>query len=189
MYGLSRVFLILALMYYLYALVLLAVLLTPWSWYVLGGIGLMIVVKERRNLPVYTSHGWAAWETESGLRKARMAEGRGLILGRLYGARCRPSIRALFNWTLGARDACWMFFAKKRKAPVITMPPHVVHTSVFAPAGAGKSTGLVIPFLLRCPDSAVVIDLKGELALATAEARWRMGHEIVVLDPYGVVTQ
>jgi len=64
-----------------------------------------------------------------------------------------------------------------------------VHTAVFAPAGAGKSTGLVAPFLLTNRDSCVVVDLKGELAKITADARRRMGHKVVLLDPYRQVTQ
>jgi type IV secretion system protein VirD4 len=36
--------------------------------------------------------------------------------------------------------------------------------------------------------SCVVIDFKGELAKITAAARRRMGHKVVILDPYHVVT-
>ena len=63
-----------------------------------------------------------------------------------------------------------------------------VHTAVFAPTGVGKGVSCVIPFLLDCRDSCVVVDFKGELAAATMKRRRRMGHRIVLLDPYQMVT-
>jgi type IV secretion system protein VirD4 len=120
--------------------------------------------------------------------------GRGLILGRLLGTArvgLTAGIKGLLDGKLKAMDACRRFFIalrqKEQPAPLVRLPQAI--TSVcFAPPGAGKSTGLVIPFLLTCEESCVVIDFSGELALATAEARRRMGDEIVILDPYKVVT-
>ena len=63
-----------------------------------------------------------------------------------------------------------------------------VHSAVFAPTGVGKGVSCVIPFLLDCPESCVVVDFKGELARATMARRRRMGHRIVLLDPYRMVT-
>src|SRR5262249_38416352 len=60
----------------------------------------------------------------------------------------------------------------------------VPHTATFAPAGVGKTKSLVVPFLLECRDSMVIVDFKGELALLTAKQRQAMGHEIILLDPY-----
>ena len=46
------------------------------------------------------------------------------------------------------------------------------------------------PHLLTSEASAIIIDLKGELAKLTAEhRRKRFGHRIVLLDPYQQVTQ
>ena len=42
------------------------------------------------------------------------------------------------------------------------------HCLVVAPTGAGKGRGLVIPNLLQWPHSMIVVDVKGEAALATA---------------------
>ena len=66
--------------------------------------------------------------------------------------------------------------------------PQAVHTSVFAPTGVGKGVSCILPFLLTCPESCVVVDFKGENAKITAEhRRQRFGHEVVLLDPYNVV--
>ena len=46
-----------------------------------------------------------------------------------------------------------------------------------------------MPFLLSTPESAVVLDYKGENYLLTAKHRRRkFGHRIVALDPFHVVT-
>lgn len=67
--------------------------------------------------------------------------------------------------------------------------PQAIHTAVFAPTGVGKGVSCVIPFLLTCPESCVVIDFKGENYKLTAEHRKRkFGHRIVVLDPHRMVT-
>lgn len=59
------------------------------------------------------------------------------------------------------------------------------HALTIAGARAGKGVGLIIPNLLRWPHNALVIDPKGEAAIATAEARERMGQAVHVLDPFG----
>jgi type IV secretory pathway TraG/TraD family ATPase VirD4 len=63
-----------------------------------------------------------------------------------------------------------------------------VHTLTIAPPGAGKSTGLIVPFLRECRDSMVVNDIKGELYALTASHRRAMGHTVLALDPWRLVT-
>jgi type IV secretion system protein VirD4 len=46
-----------------------------------------------------------------------------------------------------------------------------------------------VPFLRECPDSAVVLDVKGELYRLTHDHRRAMGHVVHALDPWRVVTQ
>jgi type IV secretion system protein VirD4 len=47
-----------------------------------------------------------------------------------------------------------------------------------------------LPFLLTCPESCVVIDIKrGENAKKSADARRKMGHRVVLVDPFRVVTE
>lgn len=59
------------------------------------------------------------------------------------------------------------------------------HVVTVAGSRAGKSSTVLIPNLLRYPGSALVLDPKGELARATAEARRAMGQEVFILDPFG----
>ena len=56
------------------------------------------------------------------------------------------------------------------------------HLITIAPTGTGKTSGPVICNALRHPGQLVVIDMKGEVFAATADARRAMGQEIHVLD-------
>lgn len=62
------------------------------------------------------------------------------------------------------------------------------HITTIASTGAGKGTGAIIPNLLLDTGPAVVIDPKGENYLVTAQARSRMGHRVVLLDPFEVIS-
>ncbi len=57
-----------------------------------------------------------------------------------------------------------------------------------APTGAGKGVGLIIPALLTYPGSVIVTDIKGENYQVTARYRRALGQQVVVLDPFGLVT-
>jgi type IV secretion system protein VirD4 len=56
------------------------------------------------------------------------------------------------------------------------------HLMTFAPTGAGKTSGPVICNALKHKGQLIVIDIKGEIHAATAEARRAMGQEVHVLD-------
>ena len=56
------------------------------------------------------------------------------------------------------------------------------HLMTFAPTGAGKTTGPVICNALTHEGQLIVIDIKGEIYAATAEARRKMGQQVHVLD-------
>lgn len=58
------------------------------------------------------------------------------------------------------------------------------HALTIASARSGKGVGTIIQNLLRWPESALVIDPKGEAAEATAEHRESMGQAVHVLDPF-----
>ena len=60
------------------------------------------------------------------------------------------------------------------------------HVLTCAPTGAGKGVGAVIPNLLEYPGSALVLDIKGENVAVTARARRELGHQVFVVDPFGV---
>ncbi|HZZ78901.1 MAG TPA: type IV secretory system conjugative DNA transfer family protein [Gemmataceae bacterium] len=57
-----------------------------------------------------------------------------------------------------------------------------------ASTGSGKGRGVLIPNLLCNSGSVIVIDIKGELFQVTGRARREMGHRVVVLDPFHLVT-
>jgi type IV secretion system protein VirD4 len=56
------------------------------------------------------------------------------------------------------------------------------HLITFAPTGAGKTTGPVICNALRHPGQLIVLDMKGKVHEATAEARRAMGQKVHVID-------
>ena len=62
------------------------------------------------------------------------------------------------------------------------------HLITLARTGAGKGVGCIIPALLRYRGPAIVIDPKGENYQVTARRRREMGHEVRVLDPFGVTS-
>ncbi len=56
------------------------------------------------------------------------------------------------------------------------------HLITFAPTGTGKTSGPVITNALKHPGQLIVLDMKGEVFAATAEARRAMGQDIHVVD-------
>jgi type IV secretion system protein VirD4 len=100
-------------------------------------------------------------------------------------------VRKLFSWRISAKEICNEFWSSRdRRRGCLVRLAHTVHTVVFAATGGGKGVSCIIPFLLTCPDSCVVIDFKGENALKTAKHRAKkFGHRIVLLDPFKIVTQ
>lgn len=131
-----------------------------------------------------TAHGTSRWAQPPDV--LHLLSGNGLILGYLGGRISTAwKLLSLLNLRLPSRVACQRFFNFQ---PIVRLTK-AVHVSVFAPTGTGKGVSLVVPTLLTCPDSMVAVDFKGELAGLTARARRAMGHRVVVLDPYHVVTR
>jgi type IV secretion system protein VirD4 len=56
------------------------------------------------------------------------------------------------------------------------------HLITFAPTGTGKTSGPVICNALKHPGQLIVLDMKGEIHKATAEARRGMGQKVHVID-------
>ena len=154
------------------------VLLLRWLGIVL--LIVLFVMHVKRNRKPLTAHGTARWADESDID----LESRGLLIGRLSVR--KHSIGRLFNPRVNSLDACMSFWGEK-KNPLVRV--NAIHTAVFAPTGVGKGVSFVIPHLLTCPESTVVVDFKGENYRATAKAREKMGHRIVALDPFHVVTE
>ena len=63
------------------------------------------------------------------------------------------------------------------------------HMLTIAGSRGGKGSSAIIPNLLLWEGSAVVIDPKGTNAHVTAEARRKMGQNVHIIDPFGVVTK
>ncbi len=62
------------------------------------------------------------------------------------------------------------------------------HALVIAETGGGKGRNFLIPNLLESHNSMVVIDPKGEAASITARRRRQMGQEVVIIDPFRIVS-
>jgi type IV secretion system protein VirD4 len=58
------------------------------------------------------------------------------------------------------------------------------HVMTFAPTGAGKGIGAVIPTLLSYPGPVIVVDPKGENYAVTARRRRELGQQVICLDPF-----
>jgi type IV secretion system protein VirD4 len=71
--------------------------------------------------------------------------------------------------------------------PLVRINP--VATALYGPPGSGKSQGVILPWLAENNVSACVVDFKGELAKESFRLRKKMGHRVVLLDPFKVVTQ
>lgn len=63
------------------------------------------------------------------------------------------------------------------------------HIITVAPTGAGKGRGAIIPNLLRYEGPVIVVDPKGENCRVTARARRAMGHDVRIIDPFGLVAE
>jgi type IV secretion system protein VirD4 len=183
----ARLMLILGLGALAFAAIFAATVLNPPPWLLALLVVFVVLAAYRKVIPGV--HGTSRWANGRDLAPL-MASSRGLLLGRAF---TRPllasAIRLLFRapWR-DSIGACRVFFAtlRSKKTPgELVRLPDVVHTSLFAPTGVGKSTGVLIPHLLICEDSCVVVDPKGELALATARHRRKVfGDKCVFLDPF-----
>lgn len=157
---------------------------------VIGGIAW--AAKRGRTL---TAFGTARWANADDLRNAGMLGGQGLIVGRLLNSQrppLLPAVLGLVSPRVKSADACDVFFRAIFRKPGGNSPmvrlSRSVHSAIFASTGAGKNVSCVFPFLLSCQDSCVTVDFKGENYRVSAERRRQMGHQIVALDPWHLVT-
>ena len=105
--------------------------------------------------PARAAHGSAAWGRWRDVRRAGLAGRAGVTVG---GWKRPFSVRRLTH------DG----------------PEHVI---CFAPTRSGKGAGLVLPTLLSWPDSALVLDIKGENYALSAGWRSASGQRVVRFDP------
>lgn len=174
----------LILLAYLAALIIWVV---PYGWVIVTALLMFGVFNRSSPLSAF---GTARWATAKDI--PHMLEGNRILLGTMPGkVSLLEGVLALLNRRLDHRQAVNRFLTacqRKQPSPVVRLTK-AVHTAVFAPTGVGKGVSCVIPHLLTCPDSMVVIDFKGENAKLTAQARRKMGHKVVIIDPFKVVTQ
>jgi type IV secretion system protein VirD4 len=190
MYSVSRLCLIVAAAAGSVALAACGILFWPASGWLAG---LFLLGRALRRRSVYrTTLGSARWAERNELRRRGMIGGdAGLILGRLGGAARDNRFRNLWDRRITAKAAClgfWIGLGGRRQE--LVRLSQAIHVAVFSPSGGGKGVSFVIPFLRSCPDSCVVLDLKGENALKTAEYRRRyFNHETIFIDPFHLVTE
>jgi type IV secretion system protein VirD4 len=164
----------------------------PWVW--AAAVVAAFVQMARRAKRSLWAHGTSRWANDKDLQGMIDAE-EGLILGRIAESNWRPwrrGLAALFDPKVEAKAACRRFlsagFSFRRQCPIVRLST-AVHTAIFAPTGVGKGVSIAVPFLFTCPDSCVVLDLKGELARLTSKHRRKaFGHRVILLDPFKVVT-
>ncbi len=151
------------------------VLFLHFGWWTL----LLAIPLFKRRSRELTAMGTAQWATEYDLD----LKAKGLLIGRLSVK--AKSFLAIFNPRIRSWDACRAFWGK-REGPLARIP--TIHAAIFAPTGVGKGVSFVIPHGLTCQENTVFIDFKGEIAHLTAKARQKMGHRVVRLDPFRLVT-
>ena len=87
--------------------------------------------------------------------------------------------------TAGEREPLFLGQNQKTGVPCIFSGEGSLLT--VGPPGTGKSRGVAVWNLLSCQSSMLVTDPKGELAGWTARHREsKLGHDVAVLDPFGV---
>ncbi len=182
MFYLTRLSLQLSMLLVALAIVL-ALFIVPYVWIVALIIVIHLAFKSRVSLSAYGTATWAAYSDIEPL-----FSGEGLVLGQFDGELTFfARLKRLFNRGLPAKLAIQKFFGPGKKDKPILRLSTSVHTAVFAPTGVGKGVSCVVPFLLTCRDSVIVIDFKGENTKITAQARRKMGHRVIVLDPFASV--
>jgi type IV secretion system protein VirD4 len=197
MYKLTRFLLALTIILAIYCIAAAAALTRPYSLCLVAFVVFVRLRSKRRQS--LTAYGTARWADRDDLARHGMLNAKeGLILGRFTAeskARLMPAVQAVLSPAVRAKDACRRFIeAIRSKRPTakgaLVRLPNAVHTAVFAPTGVGKTVSCVAPFLLSLngEDSCCVIDPKGELAVIAAEHLRRRGYEVVILDPYKLVT-
>jgi len=137
----------------------------------------------------FSAMGTARWANAADV--PHLLNGNGLSIGELEtGSGLLAGVWSLFDRRVPAALACQRFLGACQRTPPkpLVNLSRAVHTAVFAPTGVGKGVSCVVPFLLSCRDSCVVVDFKGENYKLTADARRRMGHKVIVLDPFRLVT-
>jgi type IV secretion system protein VirD4 len=163
-----------------------AAILCPWLWLaVIAVVVLLVASRKGQSLDAYGTARWAEiGDVED------MLSVKGLILGAMEDTTGRlAALKGVFG-TGRDRLAVERFlnFGRGGHYRLLSLNK-AVHTAAFIPTGGGKGVSLVIPMLLSCPESMIVLDYKGENARITSRARRKLGQKVAFLDPFKDVTQ
>ncbi len=82
-----------------------------------------------------------------------------------------------------------LFLGKEQEKGIPLVYRGDMHALTVAPTRTGKGAVAIIPNLLRSKSSILVIDPKGENARRTAAKRAAMGHNIKIVDPWGIAQE
>lgn len=143
-----------------------------------------------------TEYGSARWGTvRDQVDRGYLCGRTGLVVGRLlpesHAAKFPAALAALWRYPRHADELAVRVFrslrSRKSPRPLILLPDQeIVHMSVYGRSGSSKSQGSVIPNLFLDPSAVIAVDVKGELAAATARQRAEVfGHEVVCIAPFG----
>lgn len=105
-----------------------------------------------------TTFGSSRWATEADITAANLDGDEGIIIGE------------------SIKDAVRQVFSYKGDRHLLTV----------APTRAWKGVSHIVPNLLRYPGSVLVIDVKAENCMITADARRKMGQRVIAVDPFGL---
>jgi len=119
---------------------------------------------------------WAATAAYGALRLGRLRR-----VGDLHGSSHWASAREVAAAGLLAGGPGGIVVGSLGKRPLVDRKDR--HALVYAPSGAGKSSCLVIPTLLRWQGSLLAFDIKGELWAKTAGHRYRQQQVAIRFDP------
>jgi type IV secretion system protein VirD4 len=90
--------------------------------------------------------------------------------------------KLILGRSIAARRGMGFAAGDSRKAGELVTYSGEGHIITFAPTGTGKTSGPVITNALKHPGQLIVLDMKGEVYAATAQARRAMGQEVCVVD-------
>jgi type IV secretory pathway TraG/TraD family ATPase VirD4 len=65
----------------------------------------------------------------------------------------------------------------------------IKHLICFGPTGSGKSMSIITPNVQNLRRSMIIIDPKGDVTAITARRRKTFGKNVIVLNPFGVLTK
>jgi type IV secretion system protein VirD4 len=156
-------------------------------------LGIMIVARRATRRGPSGAHGTADWAHYADLASAGCLESRGrLLLGRAAGVYVPfgKLVRAILlapPWPTRNSVALSCRVGVRPSPVKVFLPDNAPHAAIFGASGSGKSTSFMVENLRTDASPSFILDPKGELLHLSGQIRARkLGHELVVLDPFGL---